>query len=140
MLKQKFLRGCALIAIALFFGTIASTYSVGHFVHAGPGMFPLLISAAVGIIGLVMIVQSRFEADVPMRGGLRNVLIVLASLVGFVLIAKHLNLLVAIAYLVFVSTLAGTDYSIGRNVKITVVLMLVAAAFRYLLGLQLPLA
>ena len=45
----------------------------------------------------------------------------------------------AIVYLVFVSSLAGADYSVRRNLKISAVLIGLAAGFHYLLGLSLPL-
>lgn len=138
-MNQLLTRGVVLVAIALFFGLPSVTYQVGSFSHAGPGLFPLLISSLVGLIGLAMIVRSRLERSEPMTFAAKNILIVLASLVGFVLIALTLKVIVATIYLVFVSSLAGQDYSVRRNVKICVVLIAIAFAFEKLLNLQLPL-
>jgi hypothetical protein len=137
--NQLLVRGLALVAIALFFGIPSFTYQVGTFSHAGPGLFPLLISGIVGLIGLVMIVRSRLERSEPMTFNFKNIAIVLASLVGFVLIAETLKVIAAIVFLVFFSTLAGSDYSIKRNLKICVVLIAIAFAFHTFLGLSLPL-
>jgi hypothetical protein len=125
--------------VAVFFGVQASTYHLGALAKAGAGLFPLMISGAVGLIGLVMLVQARFEQAVPMNFNLKNIAIIIVSLVGFVLMAHHLNVLIAIFYLVFVSGFAGSDYSVQRNLKISAVLMGIAAGFHYLLGLNLPL-
>jgi hypothetical protein len=139
MPNRQVVRGLLLIAIALGFGVPAATYRVGGFYQAGPGLFPLLVSGIVGAIGLVMVVQSRIEKAAPARIGLKNIAIVLASLIGFVLIAEHLKAIPAIVYLVFVSTLAGTDYSVRRNLTICAALVAIAFAFTTFLGLNLPL-
>jgi hypothetical protein len=139
MPNRLLIRGILLIAIALCFGVPAATYRLGGFYQAGPGLFPLLVSGIVGAIGLVMVAQSRLEKAGPAAIGLRNIAIVLASLVGFVLIADHLKAIPAIVYLVFVSTLAGSDYSVRRNLQICAVLIGIALAFKSFLGLNLPL-
>src|SRR5262249_5936744 len=117
MTDQLLIRGLVLIAIALGFGISALNYQVGTFSHAGPGLFPLLVSCLLGLIGVVMVVRARLEGSVPMKFNVRNISIVLASLAGFVVIAEHVDLIAAVVYLVFVSTLAGPDYSISRNLK-----------------------
>jgi len=139
MPNRLLIRGFLLIAIALCFGVPAATYHVGDFFHAGPGLFPLLVSCVVGAIGLAMVVQSRIEQSESLAIGFKNIAIVLASLIGFVVIADHLKAIPAIVYLVFVSTLAGTDYSVRRNLMICAVLVVIAFAFSTLLGLNLPL-
>ena len=137
--NQNVMRGLALIAVALFFGVQASTYHLGTLDKAGAGLFPLMVSAAVGLIGVVMLVQARFVPVVPLRFNLKNIALIMASLIGFVLIAEHLKVIPAIVYLVFVSGLAGADYSVRRNLKICAALIGIAAGFHYLLGLNLPL-
>jgi len=138
-MNQLLIRGLALVAIALCFGIPALTYRVGTFSNAGPGLFPLLVSCIVGLIGVVMIVRARFERVESLPFKLRNIFIVLAGLVGFAIIAKHFNVVGAIVYLVFVSTLAGSDYSAVRNIKICAVLIAIAFALHAFLGLNLTL-
>jgi hypothetical protein len=138
-MNQLMMRGVCLVAIALCFGITAATYRIGTFSNAGPGLFPLLVSALLGAMGLVMIVRGRLESGARLDFRVKNLLIVLASLVGFVVIAEHFTVIPAIVYLVFVSTLAGSDYSAWRNVKISAGLIAVAWAFHALLGLNLPL-
>jgi hypothetical protein len=132
-------RGLALIAIALFFGLQADGYPIGSFANAGPGLFPLLVSGLVGVIGLVMVGQSFFEAREALQFNARNIAVVLVSLTGFVLISQWINMSLAVVFLVFFSTLAGTDYSIRRNTLIAAVLLGIAWTFRSFLGLNLPL-
>ena len=107
--NQKVMRGLALIAVALFFGVQASRLQLGSFARAGAGLFPLMICGMVALIGLVMLVQARFEAPEPMGFDIRNIAIIMAALIGFVQIAQRLNVIVAIVYLVFVSGLAAAE-------------------------------
>lgn len=136
---KNVLRGLTLIGVALFFGLQAAGYPMGSFARAGAGLFPLMVSGAVGLIGLILLAKARFEQPEPMHFNAKNIAVILASLVGFVLIAQHLNTVLAIVYLVFLAGMAGAEPSMKRSARISVVLVGVAAAFHYLLGLSLPL-
>lgn len=139
MNNLNIVRGIFLIAIALLFGVAASQYQVGVFSKSGPGLFPLLVSAMLFVLGLVTLVRARFVPPVALNYSVKNIAVILMSLCGFVVLSEYLNMLLAIVFLVFFSTLAGTDYSIARNLKITVALVAVAMVFKYLLNLNLPL-
>jgi hypothetical protein len=69
----------------------------------------------------------------------RNVAIILTSLCGFAFVSQVVNMIAGIVFLVFFSGIAASSYSWKRNIKISVVLILIAFAFRNFLGLNLPL-
>jgi hypothetical protein len=127
------------MAIALVFGLGSLNYNIGHFSRAGPGLFPLLVSCLVFLIGLISVVRSRFVEVVPLNYNLKNIALVMSGLCGFALISQHLNMILGIVFLVFCVSFAGTSYSVVRNFKISVGLIVIAFAFQKLLGLQLPL-
>lgn len=127
------------MAIALIFGATSLSYKVGHFSNSGPGLFPLLVSSLLFLIGLITALRSRTGEPVPLEFNTRNIVIILVSLGGFALLSEYLNMIVGIVFMVFCSTLAGTSYSVKRNVKISLGLVAVAFAFQKLLGLNLPL-
>lgn len=139
MNDRNLVRGVVLIAIALAFGLPALRYPIGRFGHAGAGLFPLMVSSLLLLIGVITVVRARFVAPVPMDFQFRNISIILASLCGFALISHLLNMTVGIAFMVFCAAFAGSSYSIVRNVKIAAGLIAVAFAFQKLLGLNLPL-
>jgi hypothetical protein len=91
------------------------------------------------LVGLSMVIRSRFVRKVPMDLHVRNIAIIIASLVGFALVTLFVNMLAAVVFMVFVSTLAGTNYSVKRNVKIAIGLCAMAFVFADLLGMNLPL-
>ena len=102
-------------------------------------MFPLLVSCLLLLLGVAMLVRSRLVKRVPIVFRSRNIALILTSLCGFALISEYLNMIVGIAFMVFCASLAGTSYSVARNLKIAAGLVAVAFAFQKLLGLQLPL-
>ena len=140
MNNLNFVRGLFLLAIALLFGLGASRYQIGAFARSGPGLFPLIVSSMLGILGLVTIVQSHYLEPVPLNVNVKNIGIILLSLCGVVLISQHINMIAGIVFLVFFTALAGnTPYSVVRNLKVTAGLLVIAFLFKNLLGLNLPL-
>ncbi|MBC7706158.1 MAG: tripartite tricarboxylate transporter TctB family protein, partial [Rhodoferax sp.] len=59
MKNLNFVSGLFLMAIALIFGLVSFKYKIGEFSRAGPGLFPLLVSSLVFLIGLATLVRSR---------------------------------------------------------------------------------
>lgn len=137
--NRNFVRGLLLMAIALLFGGVAMRYSIGQLSRSGPGLFPVMISSFLFLIGLIIAVRSRFVAPVRLSYNVKNIALILLSLVGFALISEHLNMILGIIFMVFCATFAGTSYSVVRNIKISVGLIAVAFAFKNFLGLSLPL-
>jgi hypothetical protein len=132
-------RGLFLIAISLAFGLQALRYPIGSFSHAGPGLFPLIVSSLLLLIGVITAVRSRFDPRVPMNFNFRNIAIILASLCGFSVISAFVNMIAGITFMVLLSSLAASSYSLVRCLKISAGLIAVAFAFQKLLGLNLPL-
>jgi hypothetical protein len=133
------MRGVFLIAIALAFGLQALRYPIGQFSRAGAGLFPLMVSGLLLVIGLITAVRSRFEERVALHFNLKNIAIILTSLCGFALISAYLDMIAGIVFMVFFSAFAGSSYSVVRNLKVSAGLIAMAFAFQKLLGLNLPL-
>jgi hypothetical protein len=128
-----------LMAISLAFGLASLRYPTGQFSRAGPGLFPLLVSCLLFLIGLITVVRSRFVERTRLNFSLKNIGLILLGLCGFAVISTHLNMIAGIVFMVFCASFAGTSYSVVRNLKISAGLVAVAFAFQKLLGLNLPL-
>lgn len=139
MNDRNLVRGLFLAALALGFGLGALRYPIGTFAHAGPGLFPLLVSSLLLVVALATIVRSRYVPRVPLGFGLRNIGLLLLALCGFALISQHFKMIAGIVFMVVVASLAASSFSWARNAKVAVGLILVALAFQRLLGLNLPL-
>lgn len=133
-------RGIFLVAIALLFGvTAAINYPVGDFARAGPGLFPILVSCLLLLVGIATIVRAHFTPKAPFTFSIRNIGLILGSLCAFALVSEFVNMTVGIIAMVFLATVAGSNYSVLRNVKIAVGLVAVAFVFAKFLGMNLPL-
>jgi hypothetical protein len=139
MNDRNLVRGIFLVAFALVFGIGSLQYQLGRFDRAGPGLFPLLVSSLLLLIGIATIVRSRFLERVPLEFNFRNIAIILASLCGFAFVSEHFKMIAGIVFMVFCASFAGTSYSVVRNLKISAGLIAVAFAFQKLLGFNLPL-
>jgi len=139
MNNRNLLKGLFLVAISLAFGLGSFRYPMGSFARAGPGLFPLLVSSLLLLVGAAVVVRALLSEPERMGFHVRNIALILTSLVGFALISEHLNMIAGILFMVFCAAVAGTDYSVVRNLKIAGVLIAVAFVFQRFLGLQLPL-
>jgi hypothetical protein len=140
MNDRNLVRGLFILAISLAFGLGSLRYQMGQFSRAGPGLFPLLVSCLLFLIGLITVVRSRFDERVPLNFNMKNIAIILASLCGFAVISEHVNMIAGIVFMVFCASFAGTSsYSVMRNLKISAGLIAIALAFQKLLSFNLPL-
>ena len=140
MNDRNLLKGLFLIAIALAFGLGALNYPFGRVERAGPGFFPMMVSGILFVLGATMVVRSRFTEPEAMYFNARNIAIIIASLVGFAVLSRYVNMIAGIAFLVFCSALASkSSYSVVRNLYVTAALVAIAFAFEKGLGLQLRL-
>lgn len=139
MNDRNLLRGLFLIVVSLGFGLGSLRYSIGQFSHAGPGLFPLMVSCLLLLIGVVSVVRSRFVEPEHMTFNFRNIAIILGSLASFALVSEFVNVTAGIVAMVFLSAFSASTYSVARNIKISIGLFLVALAFHKLLGLNLVL-
>ena len=140
MNDRNLVRGLFLIAISLAFGLASLRYPMGQFSRAGPGLFPLLVSGLLFLIGLITAARSRFVERARLDFKIKNIAIILASLCGFAVISEHLDMIAGIVFLVFCASFAGkSSYSVIRNIQISAGLIAIAFVFQRLLGLNLPL-
>ena len=133
-------RGIFLVALSLLFGVPAAVYyPIGDFARAGPGLFPLLMSSLLLLVGIATVVRSRFTERAALTFNFRNIGLILGSLCSFALVSEYVNMTAGIIAMVFLSTLAGSNYSWVRNLKIAAGLLVVAFMFAKFLGVNLPL-
>jgi hypothetical protein len=139
MKNRTLARGLFLMAIALAFGLTALRYPLGDLSRAGPGLFPVMVSSLLLLIGASTVVRSFFVEPVRLDLHFKNIALILASLCGFALISMYLDMAAGIVFMVFCSAFAGSSNSWLRNVKISAGLIAMAFALQKLLGLNLPL-
>src|SRR6187401_685097 len=111
MNDRNLARGLFLMALSLAFGLTAFKYPIGDFARAGPGLFPVLISSLLFLIGMATVIRSRFVEKTALTLNPRNIGIILGSLIGFAVVTMFVNMFAAIVFMVFFATMAGSNYS-----------------------------
>ena len=139
MKNQTVGMGTAFVAIAVLFGLGGLQYPLGSVDQPGPGFFPVAVSVCLCVLGIIMITKGLAEATAAVDYRFKNIAIISAALLGFAAVTDYINMIAGIVVLVAISSFSATSYSITRVVKIVTGLVIIAFAFKYLLGLNLPL-
>jgi Tripartite tricarboxylate transporter TctB family len=139
-MNRNLLTGIVFIAIALLFNFISMSYTNGTLDNPGPGLFPFAVSAALLIIGVIVVIRTWFVEVELIDFKFKNISVISLSLVGFALATEYINMVAGIIVLIAISSSsADPDQTFMRSVKLIIGLTAVAYAFKYLLGLNLPL-
>lgn len=135
------LSGLLFIVLALLFAWQTQELPMGSAVRMGPGYFPLVLSALLGLLGLaVMINGLRFDGDMPSSIAWRALFVITAAVVFFGFAVRPLGFLPALGVAVFISTLGSRLFRLSTAIIITAVMVVFAwAVFIKGLGLPLPL-
>ena len=128
---------CILGLGAIYLG---ADYPVGTAARMGAGYFPLMISACLIGLGLVLVVRSFVTATEPLGEiAIRPLATVVASTLLFAFLIEDYGFPVAGAVLVLGVALAGRGFRPVQMVLLTVGLVVFCTVvFVYLLGLNLP--
>jgi Tripartite tricarboxylate transporter TctB family len=137
--NKKLLTGIIFILFAVTFGAVSTGYRLGHLDNPGPALFPLIISGALAILGIINLIEGTVLEKVTANFKLKNIAIITSSLIVFAILSESLNMIAGIVALITISSAATTPYSVSRTIKITASLVAIAFAFKYLLGVNLPL-
>src|SRR5437773_11134041 len=101
MNDRNLVRGLVLMAVSLAFGLQSLRYPIGDLSRAGAGLFPLMVSCLLLLIGVITVVRSHFVERERLDFRTKNIAIILASLCAFALASRLLNMTLGIAVLVF---------------------------------------
>lgn len=140
---KDILTGLIFLGFAAAFGTAASGYQLGTAFRMGPGYFPLLLSGALGVLGVAILVKGVTAAasdtpigPVPWRGAV----LILGALIAFGASVRGLGLVPAVFVAAFLSALASASNSPLAALAIATALTLLAVLiFHFGLGVSVPL-
>jgi len=138
-MNKELITGMLFMAIAVAFGLGGVHYKFGTYDDPGAALFPVAVSVFLFVVGTIKLIVGFVAKKEYIEFEVKNIAIVSASLLLFAVASERIGILAGTVALVAVSSLSASSYSIGRVVKIVAGLCAVALAFKYLLGLNLPL-
>jgi hypothetical protein len=119
------------------------SYRLGSPANMGPGFFPALVGALVGLLGLALFARSVRPSAAPAETsgdgeafGLRPLVSVLAAVIGFAILLRPFGLIVSLVVLVVVARLARMGTWLEMLVLTAVVTAI--ALLIFVVGLNMP--
>ena len=137
-LSTDLLTGLLFVALGGFAIVYGSRYALGTAARMGPGYFPMLVSAGLTLIGVVLVVRALLATGEALGAiGWRPLVLVLAGVLAFGLLIDRLGLLAAGIALIVAARLADREFRWFEAALLAVGLTLAAAGV-FLYGLGLP--
>ncbi len=131
--------GIAFLAVAVCFGIPSFSYGLGSTLRFGAGMFPLVISGLLAIVGATMVLGSSApaSAEAVKSFDLRAMAAIMAGLIVGAIMLQQFGLLIAVPSTVIVASFASRELRpIGVLAAAAVLTLFVWLVF--VAGLHLP--
>ncbi len=139
---KDFWSGIMFAAFGLGFVAVARSYDMGTAARMGPAFFPTMLGGLLLVLGVIVTIKGLSPGAEEHRVDkfhFKPLLLVLGAVVAFGLLLRPAGMLVALATLVFVSSLGGDQFRLRDVLLLTVGLaVLVLAVFIYGLGMTIP--
>lgn len=135
---KNFIVGLIFLGLSLLFGISASGLQLGNARQMGPGYFPLMLSIALGILGVIVtIIGLRKEGDRPSGTNIRGTILVTLAVVVFALGVRPIGLVPTVLASSLLFSLAGHEFRPVSAVVASLVLALGSWAV-FIVGLRMP--
>lgn len=141
--RRDSLAGLFFISFGVIGSYLSTAYPLGTSMRMGAGYFPLVLSAVLALLGVVVLARSLRldEEDAADEDGVawRAAAFIGAGVIAFALLAPQQGLLLATVVLTVLSGFAQREVRVRELLGLSAVLAVFGAAvFSYGLGLPLP--
>ena len=137
---NDFWAGLLFMSIGAAALVLSRSYAMGEAIRMGPGYFPRALGALLLVFGAVLSLRAIRATKEPFSAWhLRPLFIVLLSLALFCLALKWLGLVVSGVVLVFIASLASSEFR-WKQALISGVIQGAFAAVLFVYGLKIPLS
>lgn len=133
--------GLILATIGGFAAVISSGYSLGTAKNMGPGLFPLIVSALLVLVGAALLLRSRITFEPPVSAmNWRPVAVVLASIVIFALTVDGLGIFLAVLLTILCASAASVRFRFSLLPLLGAILLATTCTlvFSVFFGLPMP--
>ena len=141
-LRQDFVGGLVVIAVALFAFWQAAELPIGTLGGMGPGMLPKSLAVLFGLLGALLVLDSFLETGLPLEPwSIRGPVLVAVAMVAFGLIVRPLGLVVAGPLAIVIAALASNEVRWVETIVVGLLMTIICIGlFKFALGLPIPLA
>lgn len=143
--SRDFWSGVMFCALGLFFVVVAQEHAMGTAARMGPAYFPTLLGGLLTLLGLILTVRGWMKMPADGSDGKieafhgRTFFLILGSVLAFSLLLPTCGLMIALAALIVISSLADHGFRWKEIVAVIVVLDALAyVTFVYAVGMIIP--
>lgn len=132
-------------ALLATFGVFVALYSLIHYrlgeaAAMGPGYFPLLLGAVLGVIGIIIVAVALLKSaalDETCNIPLRSFFLVIVSIVAFALLVDSFGFIPAALVTTMVSSRADRTMGFRRTITLAIILSTLTWII-FVVGLKMP--
>lgn len=137
---KEFWSGAIFAAFGLAAVAIGRDYPVGTAGRMGPGYFPIVLGALLGIIGLVAIARSLFRPGEALeRFAVKEAALILSGVLLFGVLVRGAGLALSIPVMVLLSAYASSQFRLRSTLLLAgAATLFCALVFVAALGLPMP--
>ncbi|ETR75428.1 membrane protein [Afipia sp. P52-10] len=140
--QRAFAAGVLFLAVAIFYFAMSFNYVHGTAARMGPGFFPKMVSIALAAVGLIVLLGSvapKAHIEKLERWDFKGLLWIAGSVALFAVMLQPLGLVISLAALIIVASLASPEFGWrGTAVNTVVLIIFCVATFVYGINLQMP--
>ena len=140
--QRAFAAGALFLAVSIFYFTMSFNYVHGTAARMGPGFFPKMVSIALAAIGLIVLIGSvapKAHIEKLEKWDFKGLLWIAGSVALFGLLLPPLGLVISLAALIIVASLASPEFGWrGAIINTVVLIVFCVAVFVYGINLQFP--
>ena len=140
--RRAFTAGALFLVVATFYFAMSFNYATGTAARMGPGFFPRMVSIILGLIAIGIMLGSLSPKAKPEKlesWDLKGLLWITGSVALFAFLLPYFGLVIALAALVIVSSLASPEFGWrGAMINTAVLVVFCVGVFIYGINLQFP--
>jgi Tripartite tricarboxylate transporter TctB family len=140
--QRAFAAGALFLIVAIFYFVMSFNYATGTPARMGPGFFPRMVSILFGLVGVGILLGAmapKAKQEKLEKWDFKGLLWIAGSVALFGLLLPTFGLVIALAVLIIVASLASQEFTWRGTLVNTVVLVIFCVAvFVYGISLQFP--
>ena len=140
--QRAFAAGVLFLLVAIFYFVMSFNYATGTAARMGPGFFPRMVSIVLGLIAAGIIFGSlspRAKSEGLEAWDVKGLLWIAGSVALFGALLPTFGLVIALAVLIVLSSLASPEFTWrGTVVNTLVLIVFCVGVFVYGIQLQFP--
>ena len=139
---RAFTAGALFLVVAAFYFIMSFNYATGTAARMGPGFFPRMVSIVFGLIAIGIMLGAlspKAKREKLESWDLKGLLWITGSVALFAFLLPIFGLVIALAALIIVSSLASPEFTWrGALVNTVVLVVFCVGVFIYGISLQFP--